>query len=143
MADRGDRNCVNCHFLQKWAYGKGGEEQKVIVEGMERQNVARHTFWARGGGADLECYFGVWDGGSDFAREVGYKEVVQTDRRDFCFFWPYRPNMGVRAAEVLQERSARQQHADRLRFQNTVALYVVAGALALDIILRAISLLLA
>jgi hypothetical protein len=142
MTDRVSQNCVNCHFLQKWAYGKGGEEQKVIVEGMERQNVATHTFWARGGGGDLECYFGVWDGGSDFARQVGYKEVVQTDRRDFCFFWPYRPNMGVKAAEILQERAARQRYTGRLQFRIIVALYVVAGALALDIILRVIGLLL-
>jgi hypothetical protein len=142
MTDRATQTCVNCHFLQKWAYGKSGEEQKVIVEGMERQTIARHMHWARGGGGELECYFGVWEGGSDFAREVGYKEVVQTDRRDFCFFWPYRANLGVKAAEILQERAARWRHTGRLQLHNTVALYVVAGALVLDIILRVIGLLL-
>jgi len=80
----------------------------------------------------LSCSFGVWDEGSDFfafLEDDRHQTIVEKDRGDSCFWWPYNPAMLLPAAKILQEREAKNRDAARDRLLTRIALWIAVFAL--------------
>ena len=84
----------------------------------------------------LNCHFGVWDEGYEPGNEKRFERIVNTERKDFCFYWRHRPGMLLPAAETLQKREAESKEAARDRKLALVGLWIAALALFADVILR-------
>jgi hypothetical protein len=120
--------CINCHFLVKIYEGHSFEIRPQEREAVRRQDYSAFEHYA------LACHFGVWDEGFNFDKEYRQKIIVETDRRDYCFFWKHRPGMLLPAAEALQKREADNREASRDRRLTLFGLWIAAIALVLDFI---------
>ncbi len=113
------QQCIKCHFLSRTLDNySGGDGQKRILNKKERQDAEIFGFSFLGKTCHLFCHFEVWDEVNqvDEVRDRKF-EVLKRDRTNFCFFWPYSPEMSVKAAEILQKREAdnREASIDRKR----------------------------
>jgi hypothetical protein len=130
------QTCVHCHFFVKEVRNLPTEAPIVLpVSDQERQLAKRGDFtWAKDHYA-LSCSFGVWDEGFYFNLSKKQEEIVEKNRKGFCFYWPFRHGMFIPAAKVLQEREARDSEAARDRRLTIWGLWIAAMALVVDLIL--------
>lgn len=127
--------CVNCHFFVK--------EARTLPNTPVLEITPAERDLARGGDYSwlkehfaICCHFGVWDEGHNFDRSKRQQILVETDRRNFCFFWKHRPGMLLPAAKILQEREAQAREAARDRRLTIVGLWIAAMALLANVLMR-------
>lgn len=77
----------------------------------------------------MACHFGVWDEGYNFDRSTRHNILVETERSDFCFWWPFRPGMLFPAAMTMQERKANLVESAHDRKLTSWGLWIAAIAL--------------
>jgi hypothetical protein len=82
----------------------------------------------------LECAFLVWGVGFGTAPEDFYQTIVATDRKGFCFFYPFHPGMLLPAAKILQQRAAEAEEADKGRRLTRTSLLIAGIALGANVI---------
>lgn len=91
--------CVNCHFIMKHS-----NPNKFAITADERDSIRNRDYsWLHDCYA-LGCYHGIWDEGYNFNIERRNEMIVTTNRKDGCFFFPYKEGMLFPAAEKLQKR---------------------------------------
>src|SRR5438876_188471 len=121
--------CIDCHFFIKQTAPLHTAQVYVWpVSEEERQRARANDYSWRHESQALGCHFGVWDEGHQFDRSL-HATVVLANRRNFCFFWRYRPLMMLDAARTLQEREAADRKAARDRWLTIVGLWIAALAL--------------
>jgi len=127
--------CVDCHFFVRGFRDPGTGVGHTLDVGREQRDSSRSNDYSwRLTGETLKCDFGVWDEGFQPDPSQRHDRVVNTDRADFCFFWPWRPGMLLPAARVLQERAAAGREANRDRRLTVWGLWIAVAALVVNII---------
>lgn len=114
--------CVDCHFFEITRLVAGHARIAGVVGEADRDLARKNKFeeWAPvdddATANILGCHLGVWQEtfSPNRPKEGRYDEVVVKNRND-CFFWPYRPHMGLEAAKTLEKREydAREAARDR------------------------------
>ena len=125
--------CADCHFFIEELPTPSGEPWTCEINTSARKEVREDEFSWMSGQSRLACSFGVWDERFDLARKDRHKLIVQTDRRNFCFWWRYHPGMLIPAAKILQEREAKQRESNRSRRLTTWGLWIASLALLANI----------
>lgn len=121
------QNCVDCHF-----FVKGDRENTLEIEAPERESARQGDYlWAVH--YTLACSFGVWNEGHNFNQANRQQVIVETNRRDFCFWWKHHPAMLLPAAKILQEREARNRDSARDRHLTLYGLWIAAIALVINV----------
>ena len=129
------QSCVDCHFFVKTI--KDPQRGPIEIEASEREKVRQEDYswvvYGQGVNAWLACYFDVWHEGYSAKR---HQVIVEKDRGDSCFWWPYNPDMLPPAAKILQEREAKNRDAEHDRSLTrrglkiaTIALFINAAGL--------------
>ncbi len=133
------QTCVDCHFFVEEARSLPSPNPITVdVTSEERALAAKGDFsWVREIWT-LMCHFKVWDEDYDFDLKARQRVIVDTNRRDFCFFWPHRPGMLIPAARALQEREAQAREASRDRRLTIWGLWIAVAALLVDVWLRVV-----
>ena len=122
------KTCIDCHFFMKQY-----KTLKSHVSIEERKVILSDDYsWATN--YCLGCFMGVWDEGYGVPQERD-ELIVKTDRRNFCFFWQYRPGMFFPAGEVLQKRESELAQSKRDRRLTIIGLFIAAMALVGNVIL--------
>jgi|SRR3990172_72823 len=131
------QSCTGCHFFVKEARSLPSPNPITVdVTNEERSLAAKGDFsWAKEPWT-LACHFGVWDEGYNFDKSKRQTLIAETDRRDYCFFWPYRQGMLIPPGKVLEQREAEAREASRDRRLTIWGLWIAAIALVIDIGLR-------
>ena len=134
------QSCVDCHFFMR-RNGQCSGNLEEIKEPERKSLRQGGDPWASRN-CELSCSFGVWDEGLDFfdfLEANRYQVIVETNRRGFCFWWPYHPGMLLPAAKILQEREAKNRDAEHDRSLTrrglriaTFALFINAAALVIN-----------
>ena len=131
--------CVDCHFLAKdrrdYNYAKNyfnSLEKFVEISAIERDQARSEEYsWIQNEhDTTLVCAFGVFE--SLEHNNVIHQIIAQTDRRNFCFYWKYRPTLLISAAKILQEREAKNRDAARDRLLTRIALWIAVFALFIN-----------
>ena len=122
---------------------KSSRDGQFSLTSEERQSArARDYDWLHDI-YSLGCHFGVWDEGlTPSSRENRQAILLDTDRRDFCFFWPYQPGMMFPAAKILQKREAENRDAARDRKYTIIGLWIAVVALVVSTLLELVNLIL-
>lgn len=130
------RACVGCHFFVKEITANVGEHSKYHVTADHRRLARDGDFsWVKDHTV-ICCDFGVWDSGYGLADSDRTSTIVETDRTNQCFFWPYHPGMLIPAGRTLQQREAAAKESSRDRRLTIGALWIAAIALVIDVFLR-------
>lgn len=131
------QTCVDCHFFVKESRSTG--PATFVVTSADRELSRKGDYsWHKEYYA-IACHLGVWDEGvSGYDSSRRHEIVAETERRNFCFFWPHRPGMLLPAAKVLQEREAATREASRDRKLTIIGLWIAAIALLAQLILNII-----
>lgn len=109
------KNCKNCHFLSKEARLPNGQGMSFSLTQEERESAISNTD-AIGEHFALKCAKGVWDEGvSPRLAEQRVELISETNRKDFCFYFPVHEGMLFQAANELQ---ARHQEIAQLKRSN-------------------------
>jgi hypothetical protein len=134
--------CVNCHFLRI----QFGEKCELTLKSKDRDSIRKGNFDdVTENKFVFECYRGVWSEGYngtegfDKSKEARKKEINETPRKNFCFFWKYRPGMFLPAAEELQKRDYELEYARKDRCLTIWGLFIAAIALLANVIFNIIS----
>jgi hypothetical protein len=122
--------CVGCHFFIKQT-----PAFTFAVEPSERELCRSEDYSWQKGHYNIACEFGVWDEGVGFGQSTKHELVVETNRRDFCFFRKHQPGMNLPAAKVLQERESEDRRASRDRRLTIIGLWIAACALLANVAL--------
>jgi len=126
------QTCAECHFLtayiprfdpRRHAEQTPGQRQE-LMNGIVGKN--RHP----------ACYFGVWNSAKKALTTSLPELITQVERKDFCFFWPYRPGMLFEAAEILQKREVERAESAKDRRHTIWGLWIAAVALAVNAFLE-------
>ena len=86
------------------------------------------------------CQMKVWTSVWPVDKIKLAEEVFTTDRKNFCFYWPYRRGMAFPAAETLQKRAAENREAAHDRKLVIYGLWLAAFALFVQAIFAVIGL---
>jgi hypothetical protein len=129
------QTCADCHFFVKEARTTPTLQPIVLdVALSERARAKVNDFtWAKEYHA-LACCLFVWDEGYNFDMAKRFEVIADTDRREFCFFWRFRPGMLIPAAKILQEREARDREAGKDRRLTLLGLWIAAVALVVNVV---------
>lgn len=130
---RPHQHCVDCEFF---AEIQGPLSDKTVLEISEKEREASRKndyTWVLPGSV-LACERGVWHGGN-IDKGKHHREIVEVNRRGFCFWWKNRPGMLTPAAEILQKREEDERHASRDRRLTIVGLWIAALALLANVCL--------
>jgi hypothetical protein len=140
--------CANCHFLAGRTLRAAGVPPNCLSE--EERAPLRNGDYSivKSGTVLLNCHLGVWSlpaaaGQNDV---VGYltpqirKEIFDTDRREFCFYLPHHPGMGLAAGEILEKRKSEARESKRQHKLALWGLWIAAVALAAQVVLTVIGL---
>lgn len=129
--------CVNCHFLAVRLEKTNMNE--ALVHPALRQSLMKKDYeWInRGAEESLCCYHKVWDEDTLLFFEsfdLEY-ELLEKDRKNFCYYRDYQTGMSFEAASVLEKReyNLRQTEVDRKNTRR--ALYVTVTALVINVVL--------
>jgi hypothetical protein len=79
---------------------------------------------------------GVWDEGVAPHSQSRSYTISEAPRKGVCFLWPHQPNMLFAAAEELQKRDQENRQLRRSNHYTRIGLWIAAGALAVDVVLR-------
>ncbi len=133
------RACVDCHFFVKEVAADAGKHSRYHVTADHRGLARNGDFSWMTDHTVICCDFGVWDSGYSLAYSDRKPTIVETDRTDQCFFWPFNPGMLLPAGRTLQERAAAAKESSRDRRLTIVGLFIAAGALVANLVLRVLS----
>lgn len=122
------QHCVDCHFFVKEARDPRVANVSVVSREERVQARAGDYSWHKEHYA-IACNMKVWDEGYNFDGSQKHAMLTAQDRRNFCFFWEHHPGMLLPAAQVLQEREAREREARRDRRLTICGLWIAALAL--------------
>lgn len=136
--------CVNCHFLTLTSKNLNDDSIYITTPNIsDRKELMKGNFEIIEKPFSLSCYFKVWSEGYSPEKEGKANDmkyiINKFNRKNFCFFWKYRPNMLFPAAEKLQEREYNLKQTAKDRMYTRIALYIAAGALALNIVINLIA----
>ena len=136
MRFRKAQACRDCHFLIKELPTQDPVHHpyQSHVTPEERRSLTNNDYGWVTGDYFLRCSMGVWDEGYGTQLEERRKTIVETNRRSYCFFWPFRPGMFLQAAETLQRREWELAEARRDRMLTIVGLWIAAVALVADLL---------
>jgi hypothetical protein len=130
--------CVNCHFLSKKIPDAANNLERSVSEedrGRLRKDVLSLTntdkVW-------LGCHMEVWSADNPPDENKLTEEIFTTERKGYCFYWPYRPGMAFPAAQTLQKREADDIDAAHDRKLVIRSLQIAIAALVVQVILALI-----
>ena len=125
--------CVNCHFFVKELVSdRTAHQASVHVTVNERAQARAGDYsWDKDHWA-ISCAMGVWHQGYEFDASQRHRLIVEQNRKNFCFFWHFRPGMFLQAGKVLQEREAADRAASRDRRLTLYGLAIAAAALVVN-----------
>ena len=125
-------SCRNCHFLAKTNRSENGEVHVLAWNTADRNSgkVKKHY--------SASCFLGVWDSGIEPSISERLNELLDENRKGFCFFMKAHPGMSFEAAKVLQERSVENLHLKRTNLYTQIGLWIAAIALVANLILALI-----
>ncbi len=126
------QSCVDCHFFVQIFRGTTPEPIVLEIEEKNRDATRKGDYSWVTAPSILACWFGVWDEGFNFVKANRQREIVQFNRRRFCFWWKHRPGMMAPAAKVLQEREENERHSARDRRLTIIGLWIAAVALLIN-----------
>jgi hypothetical protein len=137
MSSHPNESCVNCHFFSgRYAVATGPYPFEVEADkrALSRENDIswiNHIM-------SLECSRLVWSEGFDAKPQDRFRTIVETERKGYCFFFPYHPGMLQPAAELLEKRSAEAKDAHHDRRLTIGGLLLAATALVVQAVLAVI-----
>ena len=125
------RTCKKCHFLTKDHREEDGTVRSLSLSEKDREGLD-----ALDQRYSLNCWMKVWDEGL-FPHPVSRTATIcETSRGDSCFFWSHQPNMLFAGAKELQMRDQEGRQVRRSNFYTRIGLWIAAGALFIDAIVR-------
>ncbi len=136
MRLRSKQTCVDCHFFVKEVRDTAGAPYTLTVTADERALARKGDYTWHKSHLAICCSFGVWDEGHMFDMAKRHEVIVETERRNFCFFWRYRAGMMLPAAKTLQEREAQQREATIDRRLTVWGLWIAAAALLASVYMQ-------
>ena len=131
--------CVDCHFFVKKESEHGSRLEASEINAPERETLRQGNDPWKTRDCDLSCSFGVWDEGPNFfgfPTDARHQTIVEKDRGDSCFWWPYNPAMLLPATKILQEREAKNREAEHDRILTRKALWIAAIALVANVAMK-------
>lgn len=143
--------CAECHFLQLICTSPGNLEKiSRDLRNEQRDKIRKGNFkevtWE--GKCLFECYRKIWseemegyrspDGYNSINEKLQF-EINEKPRKEFCFFWKYRPGMCYDAAKELQKRDYELNFARTDRRHAIIGLWIAAFALIANIVITIIS----
>jgi hypothetical protein len=137
--------CCNCHFLVRREHVPGSLGEAETVSQDHRRRIADNEnptdVLGRDGDCSLWCYCKVWADDSSFVdQERHLKKVVQMDRHEACFFYPYTPGLLLNPARRLENRAAARREAEKDRRHTRTTIAIALWALIFSITISLASL---
>jgi hypothetical protein len=130
------RACVDCHFFVNEITANAGKHSRYHVTAGHRRLARDRDFsWVKDHTV-ICCDFGVWDSGYGLPDSDRTSTIVDTDRTNQCFFWPYCPGMLIPAGRTLQQREAAAKESSRDRRLTIWGLWIAAVALVVNAVLQ-------
>lgn len=128
--------CVDCHFFVSQFRDRSDTPLTNVVSEKNRELSRRDDFGWCSDHDSLMCHFMVWDQGVHFDLARRHEIIVETERTDSCFFFPWRHGMLLPAARLLQERESANREANRDRRLTRQGLWIAAIALVVSAVLQ-------
>ena len=126
------QTCVDCHFFMVDLIDLSSPPSPDIIDTDRRVKCKKNDFsWVRPDHS-MQCYFGVWDQGFHFNASEQFKLICETSRKDFCFFFKYRPGMLLPAAKRIQKRMEGYRKARKDRRLTIGGLWIAGIALLIN-----------
>lgn len=122
--------CRNCHFLAKAHRAENGEVHIFAWNENDRKTGSVKELYSP------NCYHGVWDAGIDPSLSDRFNDLLDENRRNFCFFIETHPGMSFQAAKVLQERRAENAQLKRSNLYTQIGLWIAALALIANALIK-------
>jgi hypothetical protein len=132
--------CVNCHFFSKKTLLPQNDLEYSVSADERRQLQANDFSLVADGNVVPGCQMKVWTSVHPVDKTKLTEEAITTDRKNFCFYWPYRRGMAFLAAQTLQKRAAENREAAHDRKLVIYGLWLAAFALFVQAILAVIGL---
>ena len=140
MSSHPEQSCVNCHFFtENHATPDGLHPLDVNKE--KRSKAKENDFSWLTRISTPNCSRLVWSEGAGARAADRFHTIVETDRKNFCFFFPWRPGMLLPAAELLEKQTAEAKEAKKDRRWIAYGVWVAVVALIMQTILGVIALL--
>src|SRR5437016_5542308 len=107
--------CLNCHFLQYVERVNSDTDSISRYPSLAERLDLESRPSGEGHFFSMYCAEGVW-AESELVRQYGgmperYEEILDTERENKCYFFPYTPSMDIKTAKDLWSR----QEESRLR----------------------------
>jgi hypothetical protein len=123
--------CVNCHFFSKKIPDPANHLERSVSE-EDRDRLRSGVLSLLTDNVWLGCQMRVWsaDDPPDITKLT--EEISTTERKGYCFYWPYRRGMAFPAAQTLQKREAENRDAAHDRKLVIYGLWIAAIATAVQ-----------
>jgi len=131
-------SCVSCHFFGKKTLRPANDLEQSVSEDERRQLQANDFSFIADDNVLPGCQMKVWTSVWKVNKTKLIEEVITTDRKNFCFYWPYRPGMAFLAAQTLQKRAAETKEAAHDRKLVIYSLWLAVIALFVQAILAVV-----
>lgn len=133
-------SCINCHFLMREDHPDNSSvPYKFDISNEQRLKILSKDFTFLNASDTISCYYGVWGEGSGRLKDdKKFEIIVNTPRRNSCFFWSYRPGMMFPAADILQKREDDRKKASKERKLIIIGLFITGGGLILNLVFEII-----
>jgi hypothetical protein len=147
MSSHPSEICANCHFLALRTLNATVVLTSCFSEEERTQFRNGDYSIVKSGTVIPHCHLGVWSTPTAAGRDdvVEYltpqirKEVFDTDRREFCFYLPHHPGMGLAAGEMLEKRKSEARESKREHKLALWGLWIAAVALLVQAVLAVIA----
>ena len=122
--------CINCHFLSGIESGEVSHSilaktKRVLLKKKSKIVIDNNL-------VSVVCHHGFWD--SDYDYEKCFYEAFKDRLLDDCLFWPYKEDLSIQGAEVLQKRSEDRKAFKTTMFYSRLAILLAAIALFFNLI---------
>lgn len=132
--------CVDCHFFSTKTLHPPNDLEHGVSEDERRQLKANDFSLIADNNVVPGCQMKVWSSVWPVNKTKLTEEIFTTERKGFCFYWPYRPRMAFPAAEMLQKRAVENREAAWDRKLTIYGLLLAAIALLVQAFLAVIGL---
>lgn len=96
--------CRNCHFLAKEYDENDGRRLSSSLSEADRKKTKESPSAFLQPYYSLKCQMSVWDEGVVSLGNAHNNILNREDRKNKCFFFPYRPGMLFETAREIQKR---------------------------------------